>query len=418
MLKLPHPTFADDGYELRPGVLPKGPLTLTDRPADECQAIFDKFIDENWRKTAREPLNMMPHPYLVPGATYNNMWDWDCYFTACALPDEALPYSVGSCLNLLEAPSNAEGCPSKKASVEGEYEYTQHPYPLRAQFTAQMIRRTGDDTPFRPLWGRMVEACAWFEKATRDDEGFFRWLTQGGIDNDPSIYGQDPGTCAGADLASFHVREYRAMSWLARRWGEKDIYAEKAREVAEMLQKYYYDGRYSFFFNILRPQNPIISRQAITWVTRLPFRNCTGFFPLWAKAASQEQAAALRDVIMDETEFLCDGGVRTHSKADIDIYCNDFSGNPSNWQGPIWGLAAAVTIYGLANYGFVEEAREIGRRIVRLYASDILANGVMHEYYDAETSQPVIKPGFMNWNCLMYHLDYNLEHGLNPMEWE
>ena len=66
----------------------------------------------------------------------------------------------------------------------------------------------------------------------------------------------------------------------------------------------------------------------------------------------------------------------------------------------------------------MEEAREIGRRIVRLYASDILANGVMHEYYDADTSQPVIKPGFMNWNCLMYRLDANLAHGLNPMEWE
>ena len=403
---------------MRPGVLPKSNFKLTDKPAEECQRILDDFIEKNWRKTAREPLNMMAHPYLVPGATYNNMWDWDCYFASCALPDDSVRYGIGSCLNLLEAPSNEAGCPSKKASVEGEYEYTQHPYPLRAQFVAQMIKRTGDDSQFKPFWNRMVEAIEWFEKYTCDSEGFFCWQTQGGIDNDPSVYGQAPGTCAGADLASFHVREYRAMSWLARRWGEKDIYAEKAEALAALIQKYYYDGRYKFFFNILRPKNPIISRQEITWVTRLPFRNCTGLFPLWAKAATQEQAAVLRDVIMDESEFLCEGSVRTHSKFDSEIYCNEFSGNPSNWQGPIWGLNTAITIYGLANYGFLDDAKEIARRIVRLYASDILANGVMHEYYDAETSQPVIKPGFMNWNCLTYHLDYNLAHGINPMEWE
>ena len=45
-------------------------------------------------------------------------------------------------------------------------------------------------------------------------------------------------------------------------------------------------------------------------------------------------------------------------------------------------------------------------------ANDIEASGELHEYYVPETGEPVINPGFQNWNLLSINMDawLNGEH--------
>ncbi|MBO7327841.1 MAG: hypothetical protein J6W00_03615 [Lentisphaeria bacterium] len=414
---LQHPSFVNDGYEKRPGCLPKGKLVLENLTPDEAQAIVDEYFESHWQECGKPACGELKHPYLVPGGPYQNMWDWDAYFTACFVPESGIEHAKGSLLNLLEAPL-FEGRPTKKATAEGEYEYTMHPFPLRAQFAAVIAKRIGDVEFLRKHWDALIETIKWYEKDTCDQDGFFIWQNYSGIDNAPSIYGRTLGTVAGIDLASFHVREYEAVSVLAEKLGLPDPCAGKAEKLSAMIRQYYYDKRQKFFYDIDRccNVNPFISRQYLTWVTRIIFRSCLGIFPLWSKSASAEQAEAVKNIMMDEEEFLSPVGFRTHSKADTEIYNNALSGNPSNWQGPVWGLTTGLAIYGLMNYGYKAEAEELAKRILILFASDIKQNGCLHEYYHADTAQPVMKPGFQNWNTMMYKILPNIRKGYNPMD--
>ena len=55
---------------------------------------------------------------------------------------------------------------------------------------------------------------------------------------------------------------------------------------------------------------------------------------------------------------------------------------------------------GLLKYGFIEEAKELAERSVKLFAQDIEKTGELHEYYDPESGEPINNPGFQNWNLL------------------
>jgi Mannosylglycerate hydrolase MGH1-like glycoside hydrolase domain len=406
------PLFNNDGYETRPGVLPEAALKIEFLTDIETENIVRDYIDKSWQPLVRPPLNQLKQPYLVPGATYDDLWDWDAFFTSCAIPEAGLIYSKGSIINLLDSPLH-NGRPSKKASVAGEYDYYLHPYPLRAQFAYIVGKRLDDFEWLTPYWNKLLEIMQWYETATCDSNGFFRWQTLTGIDNNPSIYGRQPGTIAGVDLAAFHYREYLALSKLAAilNFDQAELFSQKAENLKQLMQTRYWDVIDGMFYDIDRNIDyDVPGRQQITWDTYLKFRNWSCLYPLWAKMATKEQAAILRDKIMDENEFLAPCGIRSHSKKDP-VYNNELSGGPSNWQGPVWGLSTCLTVYGLINYGFTADAYEVARRQLKTYALDIRQNGCMHEYYHGDTGQPIIKPGFFDWNILAGTLIENIKNG-------
>lgn len=47
---------------------------------------------------------------------------------------------------------------------------------------------------------------------------------------------------------------------------------------------------------------------------------------------------------------------------------------------------------------------------VALFEKDLSACGELHEYYDPESGEPVINPGFQNWNLLSLNMDAWLNH--------
>lgn len=403
------------GYASNPRVAPAGKIRLEKRSPEEAQKIVDDFTLNNWRKMAREPQGELRHPYLVPGSVYQDLWDWDAFFTSCIIPEEGLKYATGSCLDLIEAPLR-EGRPSKKASVDGKYEYFLHPYPIRGQFAALMFKRGGlDKDTLAAYWDKLEKSLLWYEEKSCDKEGYFLWQTYPGIDNDPSVYGRKPGTIAGTDLACFMYREYQAMSLIARAIGAEDTYGVKAEKQKKFIQENYFDGRDKRFYAVDRNIDyQVPGRQHVTWNTWMRFDSSSNLYPLWAKAATEEQAKYLRDMLMDEDQFLSVAGVRSHSKADAQIYNNEAMGGPSNWQGPVWGLSTVLNVYGLLNYGYKQEAEEIAKRLLNTFASDIEQNGCLHEYYHGDTGQPVLKPGFLNWNLLTVNLWQNIQNGVDP----
>ena len=53
--------------------------------------------------------------------------------------------------------------------------------------------------------------------------------------------------------------------------------------------------------------------------------------------------------------------------------CTTFraTGNPSSWLGPVWGVSNYLVWRGLVNYGFRDEAEELGAKQVQLFGRDL-----------------------------------------------
>lgn len=391
----------------------KGPITVT-HGRDEALAIVTAYMDCHWPGLLREPLGSLRYRYVVPGACYDNLWDWDSYFLCCALPDDGLDYAKGTVLNLA-AGIRDDGRSSKLATSSGEYTYNLHAYPLLGQFAYIIGARYGDFTWIAPILERLEAAVRWYETDTLSHGKYFTWesFRGNGIDNNPAVYGRPPKSSAGIDLACWHYREYRALAKLSAQLNTDRAahYTARADALRALLQVDYWDTIDRSFYSIDVQRGAVDgAQQTVTWLTHLKFRNWATLFPLWARVATPAQAAILRDRIMAEAEFLAPCGVRSHSAIEP-IYNNLSMANPSNWQGPVWGLSTFVTAYGLANYGYVAEAQEVAYRLIRTYAADITQNGCVHEFYDGDTGQPLTSPNFISWNLLACRIIEDLAAG-------
>ena len=392
---------------------PKGPITVgTDNEA--ALKTVKEYLSGYWSGCYKEPIGLLKEPFLVPGAHYNDLWDWDSFFMACAVPDEGIQYGKGSAFDLASNINKVTGKPTKKASASGYCDYYSHPYPLQTQFAYIMARRMNDFSWVEPLWNNFMRMEQWFEKYSMKD-GYYVWSHSygNGIDNNPAVYGRPAMTSAGIDLASWHYRELRALEKLAGILNKdgKDYYRQKAEALKTQVQEKYWDDVDKLFYNIdCTTEYATISLQSINWVLHMKYRSWASLFPLWGKVATPEQAKYVRDKIMSEDEYLSCCGVRSHSKNDM-VYNNVAMGNPSNWQGPVWGLSTFVTAYGLARYGYQEEALDVAFRLIRTFAADIEQNGCLHEFYHGDTGQPIINPGFLSWNILALRVVDDIRSG-------
>ena len=126
---------------------------------------------------------------------------------------------------------------------------------------------------------------------------------------------------------------------------------------------------------------------------------------LWAGIATPEQAERVVNRYRDKKSFNCESGIRTLS-AQEKMYRVVASNNPSCWLGPVWIIANYLTFRGLLKYGYEAEARELCEKTIKLLGRDIMRFGVMHEYYSPDDGEPVINPGFQNWNMLVLNMIY------------
>ena len=402
------------GYMARPDVAPRGRITRHPASPEEASEIVDAYLTEKWRSLARPPKGELKYPYLVPGSVYDTLWDWDGFFIAAGAPEEAAEHVIGTALDLLDSPLQ-EGRPAKMSSPDGTFSYGAHPYPLRAQFLLMCIRRFGAVAILTPeRMEKIRRTLEFYEKHTADREGFFLWQSMPGIDNNPSVYGRNAGETAGADLMSFHLREYLAFAELLEMCGESGAeYRAKAEKVKDLLVRCHREEKDGFFYDLYRPAAPVVRKQRINWVNRIPYRGCSGVFPLWAGAADREMTGQAWRIFADEKEFMTPWGIRSLSKREV-MYNNAPGANPSNWQGPVWSLPNALLSYALDAAGMKREALDLAGKQVMLLASDILSNGCLHECYDAETGDPLLKPGFISWHLLAFRLREKIAEGASP----
>jgi len=409
-----------------------------------------EYVSKDYKKMYREAGGNLKYPFLVPGIAYGkSLWDWDSYYATIAIRQILTnnkdkgelktfeKYEKGCVLNFLQR-TGADGWTpilitqkeiksglgkglNKPANI---YKENMHK-PMLAQHAAFLVQNYENTDWLKDKFSKLQFYMRNYMVYRRDEAtGLYFWTTDHyiGVDNDPSTFYRPPRSSASIYLNSFMYKELLAMVYLADKLGypERASYYQKAADdLLKAIQENCWDERDESFYSADLNLMPVekekwqlhsgAPRQYNCLIQRIDY--WTNFLPLWAGIATPEQAKKIvKKHLLDESRFNAPYGIRTLSKKEK-MYNLRASGNPSNWQGPIWGVSNYLVWRGLVNYGFDKEAKELAIKTIMLFGKDLEENNTLHEYYAPDTGKPIIHPEFQNWNFLVLNMITWLEGG-------
>lgn len=423
-------------------------VSATAAAIDEYIDLLQRHCYSDYKQMYRDGKEgAFKYPFIVPGSkSYSNvLWDWDSWLSDVALRQilndvgtkrdkkEALAYEQGCVLNYLYYTDEDGYMPMvidsntdpRLIKPEDCFNTNMHK-PVIAQHAALIIRENnGDASWLKDGFGKMKSFVQCYATHHRHAEtGLFYWQDDLaiGVDNDPSTFYRPKKSSASIYLNCLMYRELLAMAYIAERLSLKDDaakYTADAEQLKQNVQKYCWDEKDGMYYSVdlnLRPvshEPQIIFGHSFVLHEGAPrdypcliqrFGVWSGFMAMWAGIATPEQARRMtQENLMDERTFCAKYGVRTMSKLEK-MYNLRATHNPSNWQGPVWGISNYMVFRGLVRYGLNTEARLFAEKTISLFGEDIAKNNTLHEYYNPDTGEGIINPDFQNWDYLVLNI--------------
>ncbi len=153
------------------------------------------------------------------------------------------------------------------------------------------------------------------------------------------------------DLNAYLFAEKSYLSKIAGvlgREAEQISYEKAASSLRERIQKEFYSEKTAWFHDIeLESKEHFATYGAEGWI------------PLWAGIATEEQAARIRETMLDASKF---GTYIPFPTLAADHPRFDPDG--SYWRGPVWLDQAYFAIAGLRQYGFTEDADQLSHHLL------------------------------------------------------
>ena len=410
--------------------------------------IIKNYLFEKLDKVMKKPYGNYKYPFVDPGSAYDgNLWDWDTFWAVYAMinveqncetesgfKERLIECGKGNVLNFLSFQLEDGYIPMMvhephsdnpyliKKHKEGEILNMHKPF--LCQQICLVSGYSGSFEWIRPYVAQLKKYFECYDKHYYNENcALYVWADDVmiGVDNDPSTFGRPRFSTAGIYLNAFMVSELHCMAKILSSLGDKDadLFEEKSNGLAEAVRNECYDNRDKIFYSVdadikLRPYDWFHKGLGVFWKTLfIKVRSWSSFLPMLTGIATEEQARELAKHVMDENTYMGKYGIRSLS-IDEKMYNLEATGNPSNWLGPIWIITQYCTFRGLMNYGLVEEARVIAEKTLSLLGDDLRKTGDLHEYYNPETGEPILNPGFVNWNILAINMADELE-GKKPV---
>lgn len=428
-------------------------------PAPASQPISDSSWSADARKAASAQLlnyfgktapqllrpaeGILVHPSIacsLPGKQYStNLWDWDTYWTTRGLfrfakisNDSDLrknvgDHAIGSFTNFFDHQSDEGRIPMlidvhsadplgylKKDRPKSQNQAK----PVFGQLALLIANETGSVDWLAPQFDKLLRFYASWVSGNQSSIGLLLWGNDVAIgnDNDPTTFGRPFFSSANLLLNCLFYEDLKAAAELAGRLKRPDDQQRlgvQSRMLGGQIQKYCWDPRDQFYYTVdvqcvdrRRELIPNVKPgMDMSWHC-LPLRVqvFTGFLPLWCGLATPDQAKALVQTNYLADDRLCaNWGVRSLSSKES-MYCMDFSGNPSNWLGPVWIIVNYFVWKGLKDFGFQDEAGKLADKTLRLLSTDLARNGSLNEYYHPDTGMALSHKGFMDWNLLVLEM--------------
>lgn len=419
----------------------------------DYSAIIQKSIVRDYPGMLHDPTGALAYPFITPGSVYaKELWDWDSWLSDVALCQimtdlnqagdrrRMLSYGEGCVLNFLAA-ADADGSmpirirvsAATRPAIDPSEKLSNIHKPVIAQHAAFLVQLDQGNAEWIRAKFPVLQA---FQKHYRDQQyhaatGLYFWKDDLaiGVDNDPATFFRPANSSASIFLNCLMYKELQAMTYLAESLKlEKSVgdgYAQQAEQLKAAIQKNCWDERDGYFYSVDLNLRPVTNEPGNYLGGKLVLHKghprdydgliqriegWSGFLAMWAGIATPEQAKRMVDEHLKNQKTLGAAyGVRTLSKLEK-MYGLYASSNPSNWDGPIWGISNYMVFKGLLNYHFDAEARELADKTISLFGSDFLKNDALHEYYNPDTGEPIMNKGFQNWNYLVMNMIAWKEH--------
>jgi hypothetical protein len=414
---------------------------------DKYSALIKQHLYQDYKSMFRPPTGTLTHFFITPGGPYaKQLWDWDSWLCDIALDqiltdqkasgdkNDAITYGQGCVLNFLEAARNDGSIPilinsdkDSHADLPSPHEKTNRHKPVLAQHAAFLCKLNHDNADWLRQDFPKLEA---FIQNYRDNSwnaptGLYFWQNDLaiGVDNDPSTFFRPPGSSGSIYLNCLMYKELQSMAYLANCLGlpgeTASKYLQQAADLKSAIQQNCWDERDGFYYSVdlnLRPITNIPGnylgfhfvlhsghpRDYSCLIQRI--EGWSGFMAMWAGIASPQQAQRMVNERLKNPKTLGAAyGVRSLSKMEK-MYGLYVSSNPSNWDGPIWGISNYMVFKGLVRYGFTEEARNMADKTIDLFGRDFEKTNTLHEYYNPDSGEPIANAGFQSWNYLVINM--------------
>jgi hypothetical protein len=420
----------------------------TPSTAPAYRELVTSSILRDYPRMLHEPTPPLAFPFITPGSVYTNqLWDWDSWFSDVALcqimadqgekadKEKMLSYGRGCVLNFLTAATPDGEIPIqilvssrlRPATATQPNPASNMHKPVLAQHAAFLVKLdNGNAQWLRDKFPRLQA----FEKNYRDHQfheptGLYFWKDDLaiGVDNDPATFFRPPNSSGNIFLNCLMYKELLAMAYLSRALqldpSVSDDYQKQADALKLAIQKNCWDERDGYFYSVDLNLRPITNDPGDYLGSRFVLHkghprdyDCliqriegwSGFLAMWSGIATPDQAKRMVVEHLENPKTLGAAfGIRSLSKMEK-MYGLYASGNPSNWDGPVWGISNYMVFRGLVKYGFNQEAREMADKTIDLFGRDFQANGTLHEYYNPDTGEPIMNKGFQNWNYLVMNM--------------
>jgi len=338
------PQFQDEKYAQ---VLAKAHLTL----------------QNNWRIPAGE----IEHEGLFPSYHYkwfNGFWSWDSWKHAVGLSYYDLRLAKEQ-VKLMFKFQNEDGfvadCVYRDTTIEA-HNYRDTKPPLSAWAVAKIYEKDQDLEFVKYMYPKLKKYHYWwYNKRDYDQDGLCEYGStdgsliaakwESGMDNairfdDSKILKNGEGTYSlnqeSVDLNAYLYAEKLFLAELSEALSNEDVsqYTKEAELLKTKIQSQFYDENDGWFYDTNLDGNEFIKGEG-----------SEGWTALWANAATQQQAEAVKNKMMNPKKFYTKVPFQTMS-ADHE----KFDPLKGYWRGPNWLDQAYFGVKGLRNYGFYEEA--------------------------------------------------------------
>ncbi|MBN9352100.1 MAG: alpha,alpha-trehalase TreF [Chitinophagaceae bacterium] len=414
------------GFDLKTFVLkyfytPEKPKTGI---ASDLQKSTYRHIIHLWPVLTRQPdsengsLIPLPHPYIIPGGRFREIYYWDSYFTMLGLKESGYVSMIENMIDNFSHLIKVFGfIPNGNrtyylgrsqppiyslmvqllAQLKGDIVLTKYlPYlvkeynfwtrgnTLLTRNTKQashsvrlndgeILNRYFDEfATARPESYR--EDTALSKQISGDAHNLFRNLRAGAesgwdfssrwFEDSKSLKSINTTNLVAVDLNCllYHLENKIADGFkLKNNKAKNQFYLSRADQRKKAIQKYCWNKKEGFYFDYDIKNEKQTKAMALS-----------GIMPLYFSVANQEQADSCARII--KKKFLKPGGVVTTLK-----------NTGQQWDAPNgWAPLQWITIRGLENYGYHSLAKEIAHRWISLNDKVYKATGKMMEKYNVE----------------------------------
>lgn len=381
---------------------------LPDALARQVGAKAIVTLIDNWRA----PRGDLHHDGVVPSWSnpkFNGFWAWDSWKNAAALAMFAPKLAEDQIRAMFDYQAANGMVPASIFRDKSLNNGRDSRPPLATWAVLKVYDATGDQAFLAEMYPKLAHYHRWwYADRDHDHNGLAEYgstdgtkeaaKAESGMDNAVRfdhirmVKNHDGAWSMDQESVDLNAYLYRDARGLARIAGILDKTQDKARwdkkaaAIKTAVRTQMFDPTRDWFFDVrLDSGKPVTVYGADGWI------------PLWAGLASHEQAAAVKQIMLDPNKF--DTRMPLPSLARDNPH---FTPAKGYWRGALWVDQALFGIQGLRRYGYQKQADTLARRLVAR-AKGLTRQAPMYENYDPLTGKGKQSRNF-SWTAASYLL--------------